>query len=61
MPQRLTDTKLYTGTHKERFDSEGHGLGLAGRDSGGVDGSKVTDLSQVTDRSEADVRGRKRV
>lgn len=28
---RLTDTKLYTGAHKARFDDEGKGRGLAGR------------------------------
>ena len=30
---RLTDTSLYTGSHKQRFDEEGKGKGLAGRDS----------------------------
>lgn len=29
---RLTDTKSYTGTHKQRFDEDGHGRGLRGRD-----------------------------
>lgn len=29
---RLTDSRAYTGTHKERFDAHGNGLGLAGRD-----------------------------
>ncbi|CAH1778571.1 unnamed protein product [Owenia fusiformis] len=28
---RLTDTKGYTGSHKERFDEEGKGKGIAGR------------------------------
>ncbi|CAL1543669.1 unnamed protein product [Lymnaea stagnalis] len=28
---RLTDTKSYTGTHKERFDDTGKGKGIAGR------------------------------
>ena len=28
---RLTDTKGYTGTHKERFDTTGKGKGIAGR------------------------------
>ncbi|KAJ3162739.1 hypothetical protein HDU86_003712 [Geranomyces michiganensis] len=28
---RLTDTRAYTGTHKQRFDEEGHGRGMAGR------------------------------
>ncbi len=30
---RLTDTKKYTGSHKERFDETGKGKGLEGRDS----------------------------
>ncbi len=29
---RLTDTSQYTGSHKLRFDEEGKGKGLAGRD-----------------------------
>lgn len=29
---RLTDTSQYTGTHKHRFDDEGRGRGLDGRD-----------------------------
>lgn len=29
--ERLTDPKNYTGTHKERFDDEGRGRGMAGR------------------------------
>jgi hypothetical protein len=29
---RLTDTSLYTGAHKARFDQHGQGKGLAGRD-----------------------------
>lgn len=28
---KLTDPKLYTGAHKERFDKDGKGKGLAGR------------------------------
>jgi hypothetical protein len=28
---RLTDTKSYTGSHKERFDETGKGKGRAGR------------------------------
>ncbi|KAJ4458787.1 hypothetical protein PAPYR_5299 [Paratrimastix pyriformis] len=43
---KLTDPKLYTGTHVHRFDNEGHGRGLAGRDSG-ID-SLTHDLSQMT-------------
>ena len=31
--QKLTDASLYTGTHRLRFDGEGRGLGLAGRDA----------------------------
>lgn len=53
---RLTDTSEYTGSHRERFDSSGKGRGKAGHDTatGGV-----ADLSQLVDRSPADVRGRK--
>lgn len=35
---RMTDTKKYTGTHKERFDESGKGKGLAGREE--VDGKE---------------------
>ncbi|BFZ17736.1 hypothetical protein BsWGS_20775 [Bradybaena similaris] len=42
---RLTDTKSYTGSHKERFDEAGKGKGIAGRknlvdESGYVTGYK---------------------
>jgi hypothetical protein len=30
---RLTDPALYTGAHKHRFDADGRGRGLEGRDS----------------------------
>lgn len=30
---RLTDARLYTGHHRLRFDEQGHGRGLDGRDS----------------------------
>eukprot|EP01135_Chromosphaera_perkinsii_P002247 Nk52_evm33s221 gene=Nk52_evmTU33s221 len=30
---RLTSVKTFTGSHKHRFDEEGKGLGLSGRDS----------------------------
>ncbi len=30
---KLTDTHLYTGAHRERFAEDGHGLGLAGRET----------------------------
>jgi len=42
---RLTDPAKYTGAHKQRFDSDGKGRGLAGRDMGNE--GKVTDISQV--------------
>jgi len=29
----LTDTSKYTGSHKLRFDQQGRGRGLAGRDA----------------------------
>ncbi|UJR10550.1 hypothetical protein I4U23_014750 [Adineta vaga] len=43
---RMTDTTQYTGTHKERFDEEGHGKGKEGRSddiisTGYVQGFKV--------------------
>jgi len=43
---RLTDPKLYTGSHKNRFDAGGKGKGIDGRvdratDSGYVQGSKI--------------------
>ncbi|RKP02545.1 hypothetical protein CXG81DRAFT_17821 [Caulochytrium protostelioides] len=50
---RLTDTSQYTGTHKLRFDEEGRGRGLAGRDAP----APTADLSQILDRSGATVRG----
>jgi len=40
---RLTNASLYTGSHKNRFDESGQGLGLAGRDS-----IAKGDLSQMT-------------
>ena len=30
--EKLTDSSQYTGSHKERFDEQGQGKGLAGRD-----------------------------
>ena len=30
---RMTDASKYTGSHKLRFDEEGKGKGMAGRDS----------------------------
>jgi len=43
---RLTDPSKYTGAHKERFDKDGRGKGLAGRDMGNE--QRVSDLSQLT-------------
>lgn len=48
---KLTDSSQYTGSHKNRFNSDGTGRGAAGRDSirkGGVSGQ---DLSQMVRRS----------
>ncbi|KAJ3275176.1 hypothetical protein HK104_003950 [Borealophlyctis nickersoniae] len=50
---RMTDTSLYTGTHKLRFDEEGRGRGAEGRDQP----SKTDDLSKITNREETSVRG----
>jgi len=55
---RLTDTSKYTGSHKERFDDEGKGRGIAGRkqvvdDSGYVTGYKEKDsYAQKTEEHE---------
>jgi hypothetical protein len=40
---RLTNTKDYTGTHKHRFDENGNGMGLAGRDTV----ANVKNLAQI--------------
>jgi hypothetical protein len=53
--ERLTDSRLYVGTHKERFDHEGRGRGVEGRErvsvgAGTVDlytGGNVSDLSSI--------------
>lgn len=50
---RLTDTSKYTGTHKHRFDDDGKGRGLAGRDQPNL----TADLSQITNRQAATVTG----
>ena len=44
----MTDTSLYTGSHKERFDESGKGKGIEGREyvadtSGYVTGYKDKD------------------
>jgi len=44
---KLTDASQYTGAHKQRFNSDGTGRGMAGRDSvakGGVDGKDLSKL-----------------
>jgi hypothetical protein len=43
---KLTDSKLYTGSHKLRFDDEGKGRGLAGREPV----SQTESLSQIVNR-----------
>ncbi|KAJ3142486.1 hypothetical protein HK100_002929 [Physocladia obscura] len=43
---RLTNVSGYTGTHKARFDSAGHGLGLQGRDTS----TKTDQLSKIVNR-----------
>jgi len=47
---KLTNPALYTGAHKLRFDSNGKGRGLDGRDAAsGIEyGGKITNLSQIT-------------
>ena len=49
----MTDTSLYTGSHKCKFDEEGKGRGLEGRDSiakgkGMVPGSVSSQQAYVT-------------
>jgi len=51
---RLTDTQGYTGTHKNRFDAEGKGKGIVGRDyipigggNGDYSGGDVKNLAQI--------------
>ncbi|KAI8613955.1 p25-alpha-domain-containing protein [Chytriomyces sp. MP71] len=41
--KRMTDVSQYTGTHKERFNEDGTGKGLAGRDQP----VQTADLSQI--------------
>ncbi|KAJ3238784.1 hypothetical protein HDU81_007173 [Chytriomyces hyalinus] len=41
--KRMTDVSGYTGTHKERFNEDGTGKGLAGRDQP----VQTADLSQI--------------
>ena len=57
--KKLTDTTQYTGAHRHRFDSEGRGRGLAGRDSvpKGHGHAPVGAHAAWPDRSPADVRG----
>eukprot|EP00762_Andalucia_godoyi_P000132 ANDGO_02254.mRNA.1 hypothetical protein AMSG_11699 len=54
---RLADPSSFHGTHKHRFDKDGHGRGLDGRESvakgpgysaGGRSTNGVSDLSQIT-------------
>ena len=48
---KLTDSNLYTGAHKARFDAGGNGRGMAGRDAAsGIEygGGRVSSLSQIT-------------
>jgi hypothetical protein len=46
---KLTNTQLYTGTHKHRFDAEGVGRGAAGRD----EFSSTDRLDKIVNRSAA--------
>ncbi len=47
---KLTDTTLYTGAHKHRFDATGRGRGMAGRDAAsGIEygGGAVHSISSI--------------
>jgi hypothetical protein len=43
---KLTDTSLYTGAHKARFNADGKGKGLAGR----VDETTKKDLKTMVNK-----------
>ncbi|CAF4430800.1 unnamed protein product, partial [Adineta steineri] len=50
---RMTNTTQYTGTHKERFDEDGHGKGKEGRtdeiiSTGYVQGFKINEQFVAT-------------
>ena len=48
---KLCDPTQYTGAHKARFDSNGNGRGMAGRDgASGIEygGGRVSSLAQIT-------------
>lgn len=45
MFDRLTDARGYTGTHRHRFDVDGRGLGLKGRDRVEMDYEVTTKVS----------------
>ena len=49
---KLTDPKLYTGSHKERFDEEGKGKGKAGR----VDNNGPKDLSSMVNSKKMEIK-----
>ena len=64
--QRLLSPATFTGTHRARFDKQGHGRGAAGRDSvakgtGSVAltyrGGPNASLASITNRCPADIRG----
>jgi len=57
---RLTDPKLYTGSHKNRFDENGRGKGIDGRADrveldGYVDGFKKRKIPLVKQRHQKKV------
>jgi hypothetical protein len=54
---KLTDPKQYTGAHKERFDKDGKGKGIAGR----VDDNGPKDLKNMVDSKSKPVGNSKSV
>jgi len=44
---RLTDTRGYTGLHRYRFDSDGRGTGMRGRDNAATDMQALLDTFPV--------------
>ena len=50
----MTDTSQYTGAHKERFDAEGKGKGMGGRED------KVENTGYVNEYKGQDTHGKKK-
>ncbi|GFT76057.1 tubulin polymerization-promoting protein homolog [Nephila pilipes] len=56
--RRMTDTKLYTGAHKERFDESGKGKGREGREDLQEDTGYVTGFKRKSEDSVEKEKGK---